>query len=107
MVLQRGQANRDLGLGGRGGGRSPSPSPDRPIRPPAGADGKWTVKLDPLPAGGPHTMTVQGKNALTFDDVLVGEVWVCSGQSNMQWRRRRGQRRRPRDADGQLSPASA
>jgi sialate O-acetylesterase len=51
----------------------------------AGDDGAWSVKLDPLPAGGPHTMTVSGKNAITYDDVLVGEVWLCSGQSNMQW----------------------
>jgi len=51
----------------------------------AGADGKWMVMLDPLPAGGPHTLAVQGKNSLKFQDVLVGEVWICSGQSNMQW----------------------
>lgn len=49
----------------------------------AGADGKWRVKLDPLPAGGPHELTVAGKNSIKFTDVLVGEVWICSGQSNM------------------------
>ena len=38
-----------------------------------------------MPAGGPHTLTVKGKNSLKFEDVLVGEVWICSGQSNMQW----------------------
>ena len=47
--------------------------------------GNWSVLLDPLPAGGPHTMTVKGENTLTFDDVLVGEVWLCSGQSNMEF----------------------
>ncbi|MFO0906916.1 MAG: sialate O-acetylesterase [Isosphaeraceae bacterium] len=51
----------------------------------ADASGKWSVTLDPLPAGGPHTLTIQGKNTVTFSDVLVGEVWICSGQSNMQW----------------------
>ena len=51
----------------------------------AAADGSWAVTLDPLPAGGPHTITVKGKNTLTLEDVLVGEVWICSGQSNMQW----------------------
>lgn len=47
----------------------------------AGADGKWMLKLDPLKAGGPDVLTV---NDITLDDVLVGEVWVGSGQSNMQ-----------------------
>jgi sialate O-acetylesterase len=52
----------------------------------AGDDGQWSVMLDPLPAGGPHTLTVKGPdNTVTFEDVLVGEVWICSGQSNMQW----------------------
>lgn len=51
----------------------------------AGRDGKWLVELDPMPAGGPHTLTVKGKNVVTFKDVLIGEVWVCSGQSNMEW----------------------
>ena len=51
----------------------------------AGDDGKWSLTLDPMPAGGPHSLTVSGKNTVTFDDVLVGEVWLCSGQSNMQW----------------------
>lgn len=47
-------------------------------------NGKWRVDLQPLPAGGPLTLTVTGDNALTVNDVLVGEVWVCSGQSNME-----------------------
>jgi sialate O-acetylesterase len=51
----------------------------------AGRDGSWQVVLKPMPAGGPHTLTVQGKNTIQLDDVLVGEVWICSGQSNMQW----------------------
>ena len=50
-----------------------------------GKDGRWKVKLGTLPVGGPHTLTVTGKNTVTFEDVLVGEVWICSGQSNMQW----------------------
>ncbi|MBL8829163.1 MAG: sialate O-acetylesterase [Planctomycetaceae bacterium] len=49
------------------------------------ASGKWHVKLSPLKAGGPHTLVIKGKNEITLDDVLVGEVWLCSGQSNMQW----------------------
>ena len=49
----------------------------------AGADGKWMIKLDKLPSGGPHELVVKGKNTLTIADVLVGEVWLGSGQSNM------------------------
>jgi sialate O-acetylesterase len=51
----------------------------------AGEDGRWEVTLDPIAAGGPYTMTVKGKNTVTIADVLSGEVWICSGQSNMQW----------------------
>jgi len=50
----------------------------------ADADGKWMVKLDKLKTGdAPQTLTVKGKNTLTVKDVLVGEVWLGSGQSNM------------------------
>jgi len=49
----------------------------------AGDDGKWSVKLAPLTAGGPDEMGIAGKNAITLRNVLAGEVWVCSGQSNM------------------------
>ena len=51
----------------------------------ANAEGQWTATLDPLPAGGPLTLTIAGTNTITFSDVLVGEVWICSGQSNMQF----------------------
>lgn len=50
----------------------------------ASADGAWKVQLDKLAASEqPQTLSVQGKNTLTIRDVLVGEVWLCSGQSNM------------------------
>lgn len=52
----------------------------------AGADGRWRVDLAPLLASKePRTMTVSGGAALTFTNVLVGDVWLCSGQSNMEW----------------------
>ncbi|GAB3643852.1 sialate O-acetylesterase [Spirosoma arcticum] len=52
----------------------------------AGKDGNWRVSLDPMEAGGPYQLVVKAKrNAVSFDDVLMGEVWICSGQSNMEW----------------------
>jgi sialate O-acetylesterase len=48
-----------------------------------GKDSKWLVKLDPLTAGKTLTLTMKGKNTLIVNDVLVGDVWLCSGQSNM------------------------
>ena len=47
--------------------------------------GKWMVQLKKLKAGGPDDLKVTGKNAITLHDVLVGEVWIASGQSNMEW----------------------
>jgi sialate O-acetylesterase len=53
----------------------------------AGADGKWMVRLNPLPESPTATMfTVKGTNEIVVNDVLVGDVWLCSGQSNMGWR---------------------
>ena len=50
----------------------------------ADAQGKWRVRLGPLPAGGPYTMSVTGPQTAEVQDVLLGDVWLCSGQSNMQ-----------------------
>lgn len=49
----------------------------------AGKDGKWRAKLPELKTGGPHKLVVAGANRIEIDDVLVGEVWLGSGQSNM------------------------
>lgn len=51
----------------------------------AGNDGKWMVKLPAQKVGDPVKLTVKGKNTITLSDVLIGEVWICSGQSNMEW----------------------
>ena len=51
----------------------------------ADKDGKWSFQMTPPEAGGPYEMTLTGKNSITIKNILVGEVWVCSGQSNMQW----------------------
>lgn len=47
--------------------------------------GRWQVKLGPYPAGGPHTMTITGTQSVEVTDLLIGDVWICSGQSNMEW----------------------
>jgi sialate O-acetylesterase len=49
------------------------------------ANGQWVVRLEKLQAGGPFELTIVGKNRIEFKNVLVGEVWLCSGQSNMEW----------------------
>jgi sialate O-acetylesterase len=51
----------------------------------ADAQGHWQVWLGPLKAAGPAELTVKGDNLITIRNVLVGEVWLCSGQSNMEW----------------------
>ncbi|MDE3182884.1 MAG: sialate O-acetylesterase [Bacteroidota bacterium] len=48
-----------------------------------GNDGKWKLQLSPMKAGGPYTMVISGKNSITLHDILIGDVWFCSGQSNM------------------------
>jgi len=48
-------------------------------------NGRWKVTLPPMKAGGPFEMTIRGKNTLILHDILIGEVWICSGQSNMEW----------------------
>lgn len=46
--------------------------------------GKWSLYLPPQQAGGPYQIAVSGTNSITLDDVLIGDVWLASGQSNMQ-----------------------
>lgn len=86
MVLQREQANPVWGKADAGeqvtvsiGGQSHQTT--------ANKHGLWRVKLDPMEANDqPQLLQVSGlKNQVSLADVLVGEVWICSGQSNMQW----------------------
>jgi sialate O-acetylesterase len=53
----------------------------------AGKDGKWriNVRFTPEMAGGPYEMVIKGKNTIILKDVYIGDVWICSGQSNMEW----------------------
>ena len=84
MVLQQGQQNKVWGKA--------SPGEIVTVRiddqsHEATVDNKrhWSVMLEPLPVGGPYKLTVSSTNEITIEDVLVGEVWICSGQSNMEW----------------------
>ena len=86
MVLQQGIHNRVWGKADPGEEVTVTFAGRQAPAVVAAADGGWEVILDPVQEyGGPHTLTVQGKNTVEFTDVLIGEVWVCSGQSNMQW----------------------
>ncbi|MDP0499678.1 MAG: sialate O-acetylesterase [Verrucomicrobiota bacterium JB022] len=50
----------------------------------ASEDGRWRIELTPQPAGGPYTLEVAGETMITLRDVYLGDVWLCSGQSNME-----------------------
>ena len=51
-----------------------------------GKNGRWRVNLPRMNYGGPYKMTVKGKNFRTIENIMIGEVWVCSGQSNMEFK---------------------
>lgn len=55
----------------------------RKFRTTASRKGTWSVEIPPMKAGGPHTVNVSGKNKITVNDVMIGDVWLCAGQSNM------------------------
>jgi sialate O-acetylesterase len=58
---------------------------DQKVKTTADKDGKWIVRLEPEKAGGPFSMIIKGKSEITLNNILVGDVWICSGQSNMEW----------------------
>ena len=51
----------------------------------ADSESNWQVKVQTPAAGGPFTITIKGYNTIELTDILIGEVWLCSGQSNMEW----------------------
>jgi sialate O-acetylesterase len=51
----------------------------------AGGDARWKIHINTPSAGGPYTITLKGRNTIVLDNIMIGEVWVCSGQSNMEW----------------------
>jgi sialate O-acetylesterase len=84
MVLQRGIENPVWGWT-QPGAKVTVTLQGKTVEATAGADGKWMAKLPPLVYGGPFQMDVGGPQRASVKDVLIGEVWVCSGQSNMEW----------------------
>ena len=56
-----------------------------PVTVTTGANGKWIAKIKTAKAGGPYTITITGENEIALTNVLLGEVWICSGQSNMEF----------------------
>lgn len=66
--------------------------------------GNWKVSLPPMNAGGPYTMVVKGNNTITINDILVGDVWFCSGQSNMVVNMERVKEKYPEDIAGANFP---
>lgn len=94
MVLQRNQPIRVWGWAGRG--ESVRVQLDgQTARAKAGSDGRWQVQLPARPAGGPYQLVIDGKNRLTINDIYLGEVWLCSGQSNMEFSVRRAAHAEP------------
>ena len=84
MVLQQKQENKVWGKDNPGQSVTVTIG-DAKVTGKADANGNWEVKLPAMEIGGPLTMSVEGSSKVSFSDILVGEVWICSGQSNMQW----------------------
>jgi sialate O-acetylesterase len=85
MVLQRDQPLPVWGWADAGEKISVQLGDQPAVMTTANAAGEWRVTLPQTAAGGPFTLKITGSNTITLDDVLVGEVWLCSGQSNMEW----------------------
>jgi sialate O-acetylesterase len=84
MVLQRGKPNTIWGWSQPGdivtveiGGHRAKGT--------AGPDGRWRARIQPPAPGGPYRVRIAGRQTVELQDVLVGDVWICAGQSNMQF----------------------
>ncbi|QJW89773.1 sialate O-acetylesterase [Spirosoma taeanense] len=82
MVLQRNAPLKIWGWAGAGE-KITVQFNNRTAKTVTGANGQWQVKLPPMPPGGPFTMAIAGNSRLQIKDILIGDVWFCSGQSNM------------------------
>ncbi|MDF2441025.1 MAG: sialate O-acetylesterase [Abditibacteriota bacterium] len=88
MVLQRDKAVPIWGWASPGTKVTVTMNDREAIAATAGTDGKWMARIGPFPAGGPYTITVSSPapdRKVVLKNVLFGDVWLCSGQSNMQW----------------------
>jgi sialate O-acetylesterase len=88
MVLQKGIENPVWGWADKNETVSISMN-GKTVKTKAGKDGKWMAKLPAMEYGGPYTLSLKGKNTIELSNVMIGEVWVCSGQSNMEFQVRR------------------
>jgi len=84
MVLQKGIENTIWGWADKNESVSISLN-GKTVKTKTGKDKKWSVKLPVMDYGGPYTMTIKGKNLIELTNVMIGEVWICSGQSNMEF----------------------
>ena len=85
MVLQQNQRNKVWGKADPGEQVTVTIN-ENSMKTVAGNDGHWSVMIEPVPVGGPYELVISGSNRIALKDILVGEVWICSGQSNMQWK---------------------
>src|SRR6185437_13554200 len=83
MVLQRGKPNSILGWSNPGDAIQIEIA-GHVARATTDEGGRWQVKIDPPPAGGPYTVKIDGSQHVELHEVLVGDVWLCGGQSNME-----------------------
>ncbi len=83
MVLQRGKANTIWGWS-KPGDTVRVEVAGHTAKAVAGQDGRWRVKIEPPATGGPYTLKIDGAQHVEFQEVLVGDVWLCGGQSNME-----------------------
>ncbi|BCM93648.1 hypothetical protein IAD21_05539 [Abditibacteriota bacterium] len=84
MVLQRGDSTPLFGTALPGEGVEVTVA-GQTRKTTAGDDGHWLVRLENLQAGGPYVVTIKGNNSIQLSDVYIGEVWLASGQSNMDF----------------------
>lgn len=85
MVIQRETTARLWGTAGKGAKVTVSPSwTDKTYTAQADKEGRWQVEIVTPEAGGPHTLTIDDGEKLVISDILSGELWLCSGQSNME-----------------------